>query len=228
MRVLFGGYDSTLHCLEAETGRVVWTHGTDNYINGTPALFPSGEVVFGGCDAVIHVLSAVDGTEVRKIESDAYIAASVAVADGVGYVGTYGNQVLAFTPVDGAVLWRYRDRNFPYYSSAAIAGERLVVGGRDKQLHCVERATGQGLWKFRARGVIDSSPVVCGDAVVVGSEDGRLYCVELAGGRERWVYEIGAPVTASPAVGGGRLVVGAEDGNVYAFDLNNPESPAPR
>ena len=209
------------------TGKVVWTHQTDNYINGTPTLFPSGEVVFGGCDSVIHVLSAADGKELRKIESDAYIAASVAVADGIGYVGTYGNQVLAFTPVDGAVLWRYRDRNFPYFSSAAIAGERLVIGGRDKQLHCIERATGQGLWKFRARGVIDSSPVVFGDAAVVGSEDGRLYCVEISDGRERWVYEIGAPVTASPAVGEGRRVVGAEDGSVYAFDLTNPKPATP-
>jgi outer membrane protein assembly factor BamB len=221
-RILIGGYDSSLHCLHSETGEVLWTHPTDNYINGTPALFPSGEIVFGGCDAVIHVLSLHDGAELRQIESDAYIASSVAVADGVGYVGNYGNLVLAFNPAEGRILWKYRDRNFAYFSSAAIAGPHLVIGGRDKQLHCIDRATGLSVWKFKARGVIDSSPVVCGDAVIVGAEDGRLYCVSLADGSERWAYEIGAPITASPAVANGSIVIGAEDGTVYCFTEAKP------
>ncbi len=74
---------------------------TDNYINGTPALLPSGEIVFGGCDSFIHVLQLADGKEVRQIESEAYIASSVAVADGLGYVGNYGNIVIAFDPKSG-------------------------------------------------------------------------------------------------------------------------------
>ena len=44
---------------------------TDNYITGTPALLPTGEVLFGGCDSYIHVLSLADGKELRQIESEA-------------------------------------------------------------------------------------------------------------------------------------------------------------
>ncbi len=219
--LLVGSYDSSLHCIDAATGKAVWTHSTDNYINGTPALLPTGEVLFGGCDSYIHVLRLEDGAEVRQIESEAYIASSVAVRDGMGYVGNYGNLVIAFDPKSGEVKWKYRDRNFPYFSSAAVTADRVIIGGRDKRLHCLDRATGKAVWTFQTRGQVESSPVVCGDAIVVGSEDGRLYCVNLADGQERWAYEIGAAVTASPAVSDGFIVVGAEDGNIYAFKSPN-------
>jgi len=215
--LLVGSYDSSLHCVDAVTGKAVWTHSTDNYINGTPALLPSGEIVFGGCDSFIHVLQLADGKELRQIESEAYIASSVAVIDGIGYVGNYGNIVISFDPKKGGVGWKYRDRNFPYYSSAALTADRVIIGGRDKRLHAIDRATGQGVWTFQSRGQVDSSPVICGDAIVVGSEDGRLYCLGLADGKERWAYEIGGAITASPAAANGLVIVGSEDGNLYAF-----------
>lgn len=215
--ILVGSYDSHLHCVDAATGKAVWKHGTDNFINGTPAVTPGGEIIFGGCDSFIHVLQLADGKELRQIESTAYIASSVATADGLGYVGNYGNVVLAFDPKGGEVKWKYRDRNFPYFSSAAVTADRVILGGRDKRLHCIDRATGKGVWTFQTRGEVESSPVVCGDAIIVGSADGRLYCVALGDGRERWAYEIGAPVTASPAIADGRIVIGAEDGSVYCF-----------
>lgn len=215
--ILVGSYDASLHCIDAATGKVVWTHPTDNYINGTPAVLPGGAVVFGGCDSYIHVVNLADGKELRQIESEAYIASSVAIDGEMGYVGNYGNLVVAFETKGGSILWKYRDRNFPYFSSAALTDERVIIGGRDKRLHCIDRASGKSVWHFQARGPVDSSPVVCKDAIVVGSEDGRLYCVELADGKERWAYEIGAAVTASPAVTDGRVVVGAEDGNLYCF-----------
>ena len=220
--ILVGSYDSNLHCVDAATGKAVWKHATDNYINGSPAVTPAGEIIFGGCDSFIHVLQLADGKELRQIESEAYIASSVALADGLGYVGNYGNLVIGFDPKSGATLWTYRDRNFPYFSSAALTGDRVIIGSRDKRLHCIDRASGKQVWVFQTRGEVESSPVVCGDAVVVGSGDGRLYCVALADGKERWAYEIGAPVTASPAAADGRIVVGAEDGHVYCFGTSAP------
>jgi len=222
--LLIGSYDTNLHCVDAATGKAVWKHATDNYINGSPALFSTGEIVFGGCDSYIHVIQLADGKESRQIESDAYIASSVAVMEGLGYVGNYGNLVVAFDPKSGDVKWKYRDRNFPYFSSAAVTTDRVVVGCRDKRLHCLDRATGKAVWTFQTRGEVDSSPVICGDGIVVGSADGRLYCVNLADGKQRWAYEIGAPVTASPAAADGLVIVGAEDGNLYA--IGKPATPA--
>jgi eukaryotic-like serine/threonine-protein kinase len=117
----------------------------------------------------------------------------------------------------GKTVWRFHGRDFPYFSSPAVAGDRVVFGGRDKLVHCVKRADGAELWSFPTRGKVDSSPVVCGDKVVVGSDDGRLYLLSLENGRELWSYEIGQAIESSPAVARGLVVVGCDDGNVYCF-----------
>lgn len=215
--IVIGSYDALLHVLDAATGKMLWTVETDNYINATPGITAAGDVVFGGCDALLHVVSLKERKEVRSFESGAYIAGSAAFDGEVGYVGHYGNEVLAFAPGDGNILWRYRDRNFAYFSSPALTDDHVIIGGRDKRLHCIDRISGKAKWTFQTREEVDSSPVICGDAVVVGSGDGRLYCVGIADGQERWAYEIGAAIVASPAAADGLIVVGAEDGVLYAI-----------
>jgi outer membrane protein assembly factor BamB len=93
----------------------------------------------------------------------------------------------------------------------------VVVGGRDKTLHCLDTGTGKALWTFKTKGRVDASPVIVGSRVFAPSSDGNLYGLDLASGKEFWRYEVGSPMSASPAVGGGRLVVGTEDGVVFCF-----------
>jgi outer membrane protein assembly factor BamB len=120
---------------------------------------------------------------------------------------------------DATILWKYRERQFPYVSSAAVTKERVVIGGGDKRLHCIERETGKGLWQFSTRGKVDGSPVICADTVVFGSMDGRIYAVALEDGSERWVYDLGSPVAASPAVSDGWIIVGTEDGVIHGLKI---------
>ncbi|MCI0746933.1 MAG: PQQ-binding-like beta-propeller repeat protein [Verrucomicrobia subdivision 3 bacterium] len=215
-RIIIGGYDYKLHCLDAGTGKSNWVYETGSYINGSPAVF-DGKTVFGGCDALLHVIALTSGAKVKEVEAGAYIAASVAISGNRAYVGHYENEFLCIDLERGTNLWTYRDKNFPYFSSPAVTEDRIVFGGRDKTVHCLNRADGKAVWKFPTRGKVDSSPAVCEDKVVVGSDDGRLYMISLKTGKEIWSYEIGPPIGSSPAVVDGTIVVGADDGNVYAF-----------
>ncbi|MGZ8939382.1 MAG: outer membrane protein assembly factor BamB family protein, partial [Limisphaerales bacterium] len=214
--VLAGSYDYRLYCFDALTGKTNWTYETGNYINGTPAV-ADGKTVFGGCDAILHVISLKDGQKIKEVEAGAYIAGSGAFEANKFYVGHYENEFLCADLEQGKITWKFKDRAFPYFSSPALTKDRVVFGGRDKKLHCVNKSTGEEIWSFTTRGKVDSSPVVVGDKVVVGSEDGNLYMVNLADGVQLWNYEIGEAITSSPAVVNGMVVVGSEDGNVYAF-----------
>jgi len=214
--LLVGSYDFYLHCLEADTGKSNWVYETGNYINGTPAI-AEGRTVFGGCDALLHIVSVADGTKAGEVPAGAYVAASVALAGDYAFYGHYENEFQCVNLRTSTNEWTFRDRNFPYFSSAAITTNRVVFGGRDKLLHCVNRADGKSLWQFPTRGKVDSSPVVCGNKVIVGSDDGRIYIVSLDDGRELWSYEIGQPVGSSPAVAGGKIIIGSDDGSVYCF-----------
>jgi outer membrane protein assembly factor BamB len=117
----------------------------------------------------------------------------------------------------GELKWRYRSANFPYFSSPAFTDEHVIVGGRDRKLHCLNRKDGEPVWVFRTRGKVDSSPVICDGKVVVGSEDGRLYVVDYKTGEAIWSFEIGEALTASPAIASGWILIGSEDGSLYAF-----------
>lgn len=216
-RVYIGSYDYSVYCLDALKGTKLWAAETGYYINGGAAI-GEGKVVFGGCDSVLHVHDAVTGKEVRQIEVGAYIGNNVAIADGVIYVSHYGNRVGAYSMNDGMKVWEYGEREFEFYAAPAIHKNWVVVGGRDKRMHGIDRTTGKAKWEYRARDRIDSSAVICGgDKVVFGSDDGYLYVLGLADGKELWTYEVGAAVKTSPAVTAQWVVVGADDGVLYAF-----------
>jgi outer membrane protein assembly factor BamB len=135
------------------------------------------------------------------------------------YFGTFNNDVLALDIKARKILWRYShpERQFPYYSSAALAGNRIIVGGRDKIIRALDTATGKSQWMFEARARVDSSPALAGTNVYIGSNDGRLYVLDAATGQKRWEFDAGAPITASPAIASGRVVIGTHDGVLYCF-----------
>jgi eukaryotic-like serine/threonine-protein kinase len=215
--IVVGSYDNFVHCVDAQRGKLVWKFETQNYINGVPTIYEGKYVVFGGCDAVLYVVSLENGKLVRSVEVEAPIAASVAVSDGVGYVGNMERAVMAFDLDSGEVAWNYRSKSFPYFSSPALTEKHVLIGGRDKGLHCIKRVSGKIEWRFAARGRIDSSPVVSIDKVIFGSMDGKLYILALHNGKEITSYEIGEPISSTVALTKGRILVSCEDGNVYSF-----------
>ncbi len=215
--LVVGSYDNFVHCIDLVSGKLLWKFETQNYVNGVPTIYDAKYVVFGGCDAMLYVVSLEDGKNVRSVEVEAPIAASVAIADGVGYVGNMDRAVMAFDLETTDMVWSYQPKSFPYFSSPAVTDKSVLIGGRDKGLHCINRVSGKPIWRFSARGRIDSSPVVSGDKVVFGSMDGKLYLVSLDSGREVVSYEIGEPISSTPAVVAGKVIVGCEDGKVYAF-----------
>ena len=120
-------------------------------------------------------------------------------------------------------MWRYKrpDRNFPFYSSAALSGTR-VVRRRPRQAGARPRSPDrQGGWTFTTRARVDSSPVVAGGRVYVGSNDGKLYVLDAGTGKSVFEFEAGGPLSASPAVAAGRVVIGSQDGKLFCLGADD-------
>ena len=214
--ILLNGYDGTTRVLDAADGELVWSYKTDDFINGSPAVVDGRFLVFGGCDAQLHVVNLKDGTLVHKIPTSAQIPASIGTFGTMAFCGNYANQTVAFDVVGGKVAWTYEDRALPFFSSPAINERLVLIGSRDKQLHAIDRATGQGRWTFKTGGRIEGSPIVFSDGVIFGSTDGRLYAAGLEAGTEVWQLDLGEALVASPAFGGRQVIVGGEKGTVFA------------
>ena len=216
-RVLIGSYDQHLYCLSTRNGSVIWKFRSEGPVHSTPSI-AGGLAFFAGCDEIFHAVRLSDGKEAFNVSSGAYTGASPALRDGAAYYGTFNNEVLMVKLAQHAVGWRYQhpQRKFPYYSSAAVLNDRVIVGGRDKLVHGLTRA-GKSAWTFATRARVESSPAIADGRVFVGSNDGHFYVLNLATGAKLWDFNAGAPLSASPAIANGRIVIGTQDGRLYCF-----------
>jgi len=216
--VLVGSYDTHLYALDARTGKLKWKLQTNGPVHATPAV-QRGIVYVTGCDENFRGVRIADGMVLFTIPTGAYTGASPVIDGDRAYFGTFNFEVLAVDLRARKIVWRYRDasRQFPYYSSAALVGDKVILGGRDKVVHAIDAASGKSAWAFTTRARVDSSPAVAGDRVFIGSSDGKLYALDLATGAKQWEFDAGDAITASPAIGAGRVVVGSQDGRLYCF-----------
>ena len=218
--VLFGSWDANLYALHAEKGSLSWKFETGGPINSTPAI-EGNRTAVTGCDEILRVVNLDTRREDFQLEMKSYTAASPVLDKGKLFVGTFANEVIAVDLFARKPIWSYSHprKKFPYASSAAFDGTRLVVGGRDKMVHCIDAAKGESIWTFPTKARVESSPVIARNIVMCGSSDKNLYWLDLANGKEIWRYESDGAFTASPALAHGRVVVGASNGLVYCFDV---------
>lgn len=219
-KLLFGSYDNSLYCLNEKEGSLAWRFETDGYVNCSPAIVENFTFVTG-CDEMLRVIDINTGKQHSIMPLATYLIASPALLGDNLYVGTYASEIISVNWKELKVEWRYKDpkKEFPYHSSAAITSEYVVAGGRDKQVHCVDRKTGKSVWEFGTRGRVDSSPVILGNRVFIGSSDDNLYELDLKTGKTIWKKNLGDDITASPAIGSGHLIIGTEsrNGALYCF-----------
>jgi len=217
-RVLVGSYDEHLYCLSARSGNLLWKFRINGPVHCTAGVM-DGIAYISGCDEAFRAVRIADGKEVFNVSSEAYTGASPVLMAEAAYFGTFNNEVLGIDLRGRRIIWHYEhpERQFPFYSSAALVDDKLIVGGRDKLVHCLNAKTGKGIWTFPTRARVESSPAVSANRVYVGSNDGHFYVLDVAKGTKLWDFEAGAPLSASPAIASGRIVIGSQDGRLYCF-----------
>lgn len=230
-RVLFGSYDGFLYCLNQENGELIWKFETEGYVHGTPGIWtqPTNEtgdvrnfVIVTGCDSYLRVLNIDDGTQTQQVNLGAYVGASPAISSNHIYCGTYGSEVLGVNLDTGEIAWRYQHpkRRFPFFASAALTENAVIIGGRDKMVHALSPETGESLWTYTAKSRIESSAVIVGRRTFFGTTRGTLIALDISTGESVWEFETGSSITASLSVADGKIYIGTEDGILYCFGEN--------
>ena len=219
-RCVVGSYDQHVYALDARTGARAWAFETDGQVHATAAV-DAGVAYVTGCDGLLRALRVADGKETCSRSRPArYTGASPALAGGRAYYGTFENEVLGVDLAARKVLWRYRhpERHFPFYSSAAVAAGRVVLGGRDKLVHALDAATGKAAWTFTTRARVDSSPLVAGGQGLRRLQRrARSTCSTWPAARG---WRSSTPAPPSRLARPGRraaLVIGTQDGQVIAL-----------
>jgi outer membrane protein assembly factor BamB len=216
-KIMFGSNDESLYCLDGQ-GKKLWQFKVPGGpVLATPAVAKNLTFV-SGCDSKLHIIDTNDGKGIAEVDLEGQTGATPSLMDGTLYVGTMSAQVKAINIAKREVIWTYdSNRNQPFFASASVTNDLVIVGGRDKRLYAIERSTGKPKWTFVTQGRIEGSPVVVGSRVYVGSMDGNLYVVDIVEGTEVQRIKLDSGVSGSVAVSGGRLLVGTQSGTLYCF-----------
>lgn len=241
-RVFVITYDNQLHALDAESGRLLWTHtglteqagllGAANAaIEGSIVIAPysSGEVV---------ALRADTGTLAwgeQLVRSAGRISGVGALNDingrpvidrGRVYAVSQSGRFVAIDLRTGERVW---ERTISSVQTPWVAGDFIYTITVDAEIVCLSRRDGKVKWARQLRRYKDPEarsrkglivwygPVLAGDRLIVASTDERLMALSPYTGDLIGQFELSAPAASAPVVADNMVFVLTEDARLAAF-----------
>ncbi len=177
--VYFGSRDAYSYAVDAATGKQNWRFSTEgSWVNNSPVVH-DGTVYFGtSIPGIMHAVEAKTGKAVFDVLTGAPIFASMALAPGMLYVGTFGGKLMAIdlkTQKPAGVFETDGEKqNGASMTNAdgSIKFETLFPG---PNLFYEDMVL--AVHKIFTMGSILSSPVIVGGTLFFGSSDGNVYAL---------------------------------------------------
>ena len=226
-RLYIGGEDGKLKCFDPDTGSLHWSREQgegkgappgSGGMEGSPAV-ADGEVYIGHYDGYLLCADAATGKEKWRAQTGADTDVSPVVAGDLVYAAaeTEGPYLRCFDrSKKGKLVWEL-DNKRGWWSTPAVIGKRLWVGGNDGVMYCLEADSGKVVWTYKVSQPIWSSPCVVDDKVVFGSYDPNYYMLDAEKGKLIWSYKMGQRTHSTACIVGGRIYVGSANGFFHCF-----------
>ncbi len=116
---------------------------------------------------------ALTPTLLWKDAMGAFVHSSLAVVDGVVYVGSGDGNIYAMNATTGTKLWNYTtDLGFfgnAVSSSPAVANGVVYFGSDDDNVYALNAVNGDYIWSYNTSAPVYSSPAVVDGVVYIGS-----------------------------------------------------------
>lgn len=223
--VYIGSWDSWFYALDAHSGTVMWRFktGEDPDIHNQQGISSSAAVVdgmvyFGARDGHLYAVDAVNGT--RKwsfFTGGAWVTSSPAVYQGTVYFGTGSNfELRALNAATGKEVFMFQfDRGI--FSSAAIAGGMLFIGGLDGKVTGFSLATGKPVWVFQTPEAASASAAYLAASKVAAQDTTNADRPFYDNMVMRFHNSLTGSMMASPVIVDDVIYIGSVDGFLYAL-----------
>ena len=225
-KLYVGSWDSYFYALDAASGKERWRFktGEDPDISNqvgiqASAVIAEGTVYFGCRDSKLYALDARTGKQRWAFDNKgSWVISSPAVSHGRLYFATSDSALVhALDAKSGAPLFELSFRQWPFFSSPALAGNFLYIGSHSGQVLAIDLKAQKTAWSFvtdgaRANAAALTKPDGSPDYHAAASDS---FYDSLVIGVDR-MMSVGA-VLSSPVIEGDTLYVGSWDGQLYAL-----------
>ena len=226
-RVLIGSQDASLSCLQLADGKLLWKHSIADQIRCSPTVARSADgdrVFLAGCDGKLHVIDPQTGEEKAAVPIGGPTGTTPAAASDRVFFGTEGGGFFAIDFLKANVAWQSQAavNGQSYRSSAAIAGDLVIVGSRGKAVEAFSITDGARKWRHPMRGKVDASPVVAvtetgRPVAIVADSAGKIAALDATTGESAWEFDAGGGFSAGAALASGHVVIASDDGTIWCF-----------
>jgi outer membrane protein assembly factor BamB len=226
-RLYIAGECGFVRCVDPETGKEHWkteVGGTgphtlpgSNGAEGSVAV-DGGQVFVGNFDGEFTCLDQHTGKRIWKFMTGDDTDVSPVLDDEVVYVAAEEGapHLYAIGRKDGKERWRFSNRG-GWFSTPALVGERLFIGGNDGVFYCLDRNSGKAIWQVKLEAATWCSPAVVDGRVLFGTYGNHLYVLSAEDGAEVQRLDLGGRIHSAPIVVDGRVYVGTGAGTFYCL-----------
>lgn len=195
--------------------------GGSQGIESSPVI-DGDELWVGTYDGKLIQLDRIQGKVLSKMTTGDDTDATPVVTDNSVFAAAEANHpaLSCFDRKTGALKWSFEDRG-GFWSTPAVVGGRVYIGGDDARMYCLDEQTGKVIWTFSARRAIWSSPSVVDGKVLFGSYDGFFYMLDAQTGHLIWQVDLEGPVLSTACIVDGYIWIGSGDGHFYCFGPKN-------
>jgi eukaryotic-like serine/threonine-protein kinase len=221
-----GSWDSYFYALDATSGTEKWRFktgedpDTHNKVGiQSSAAVADGVVYFGCRDSNFYAVDAASGKQRWAFNNKgSWVIGSPAVEQGKVYFATSDTAMFhALDAKTGAAIFSLNFKQWPLFSSPAIAGDTAYLGSHQGKLLAINLKSQKPAWTFETEASKKNGPAYTKADGTPNYEivfTDSFYDDMVAGVQK--LLTIGA-ILSSPVVAGDTIYVGSADGNVYAL-----------
>jgi outer membrane protein assembly factor BamB len=224
--ILAPNADHNLYALDSN-GVLQWTFPAKNGLWNQPVT--DGKSIF--VSSMDKNLYALDPKQKGKVIWTQELGGAVLFSqtlgdDGILYIGTINNEILAISSDSGKILWKAKTAG-TVWEPVVVKDGTLYAGDQTGKLFALSTKDGSKIWELEAGGTIIGGPVLTdkglyfGTGYVNGEKPGEAMLVSTSG-QKVWSTEVGGKLYSRPVVSGNLIVFGVFEGDktLSALDEN--------
>lgn len=206
-RVYITGHDGFMRVFDLHSGRALWkmhVAATESppIVSGGLVYFGDGPV--GGGNGTFRAVDVKTHRVRWSYKSAGNISSGASLTGTTAYWSSYGGHVYAVNRFTGKLRWDTAVQGasggtVPFYSTPALDGGKLVVGGNDGSIYALNARTGAQDWRYDGSGYVYCSASIYKGTVYIGDFGGSFHALSLKSGHQRWSYSMG-PVIGSATI----------------------------
>lgn len=190
--LFIAGDDNAVYAIDAQFGKVIWTHKTPAGVAWQ--LAADGKRVYVPSAEVLQALDARTGRLLWQRESG-FLAGSCAISGGRLYYHSCQSwkgrgSLVALDAASGREIWSIPAEGVSPHAPAVADGKVFYVAGKLEEVWAVGAQAGQVLWRADLEVSLWYSPTVAGDRLYIpGRSNGHLYALNTGTGRSAWTIQ---------------------------------------